>query len=308
MSADDDKYPGDSGRRRFVKGVVGGASLAGVGAVGSATVNSLTASSGSGGGATEAMAIENVAGPAPRGMPQIPIRIDDQGAILGVWPKVETRTEQGVKVQVAETQIGGRTYSTEWFQYCGVETYKGIQPGYEPKGGNYFHAGEQPGYQWQSEVMSGGDKFTVDMFSDYESWGNGIGTAGMGKPATGTWRSQDVEDVIPIQLLRSPIIEQLAKTGSAKAPNGATYEADSSTQQWLNASTSQGFIAWLNKCTHFCCVPGFKSNPGSARYNAENGVYCPCHQSVYVPFSITPTLFTARPRPDDSSSGSGSGE
>ncbi|QLG27834.1 ubiquinol-cytochrome c reductase iron-sulfur subunit [Halorarum halophilum] len=302
MSADD-KYPGDSGRRRFVKGVVGGASLAGLGAVGSATVNSLTASSGSGGGATEAMAIENVAGPAPRGMPQIPIEIDDQGAILGVWPEVETVTEQGIEVKIAETQIGGRTYSTEWFQYCGVETYQGVQPAYEPEGGNYFHAGDQPGYEWQTEAMSGGDQFTVDMFSDYQEWGNGIGAAGMGKPATGTWRSQDTEDVIPIQLMRSPVIEQLANSGSADAPNGETYEVDSSTQEWLSGSTSQGFIAWLNKCTHFCCVPGFKSNPGSARYGAADGVYCPCHQSVYVPYSITPTLFTARPRPDDSGSG-----
>ena len=298
MSADD-KYPGDSGRRRFVKGVVGGASLAGVGAIGSATINSVTASSGSGGGATEAMAIENTAGPAPRGMPQIPIEIDDQGRIIGVWPEPSTTTEQGVQIQIAETQIGGLTYSTEWFQYCGVETYQGIQPGYEPEGGNYFHAGENPAYAWQSEVMSGGDRFTVEMFSDYETWGNGIGVAGMGKPATGTWRSQDTEDVIPIQILRSTIIQDLAETGSARAPNGATYEVDDSTQQWLQASTSQGFIAWLNKCTHFCCVPGYKVNDVSQRYGASNEVYCPCHQSVYVPYSIVPTLFTSRPRPDD---------
>ena len=299
MSADDDKYPTDSGRRRFVKGVVGGAALAGVGAVGSATVNSLTASSGSGGGATEAMAIENVAGPAPRGMPQIPIEIDDQGRILGVWPKVSTTTEQGVQVKVAKTQLGGKTYSSEWFQYCGVETYQGIQPAYEPGGGNYFHAGENPAYEWQSQVMSGGDRFTVDMFSDYETWGNGIGVAGMGKPATGTWRSQDTEDVIPIQLLRSPIIEQLAETGEAEAPDGETYEVTDDVQQWLQASTAQGFIAWLNKCTHFCCVPGYKVNAGSARFDAANEVYCPCHQSVYEPFSVVTTLFVARPRPEE---------
>ncbi|QLG61555.1 ubiquinol-cytochrome c reductase iron-sulfur subunit [Halorarum salinum] len=297
MSADD-KYPGDSGRRRFVKGVVGGAALAGVGGVGSATVNSLTSSGGSGGGATEAMAIENTAGPAPRGMPQIPIEIDDEGNIGGLWPEVSTETEQGVEVQVARTDLGGTTYTTEWFQYCGVETYQGIQPGYEPEGGNYFHAGDSPAYEWQAEQMSGGDQFTVDMFSDYESWGNGIGAEGMGKPATGTWRSQDTEDTIPIQLLRSPVIEQLAENGSAEAANGRTYEVDSGIQQWLQASTSQGFIAWLNKCTHFCCVPGFKSEPGSARYGAEDGVYCPCHQSVYVPFSIIPTLFVSRPRPE----------
>jgi len=45
-----DKYPAESGRRRFVKGVVGGAALSGVGAMGSATVNTLTTSGGVGGG------------------------------------------------------------------------------------------------------------------------------------------------------------------------------------------------------------------------------------------------------------------
>ncbi len=52
--SDSDKYPADSGRRRFVKGVVGGAALAGVGTTGAAAVNSATSSTGSGGGPTQA--------------------------------------------------------------------------------------------------------------------------------------------------------------------------------------------------------------------------------------------------------------
>ncbi|WP_435124489.1 ubiquinol-cytochrome c reductase iron-sulfur subunit [Halobaculum sp. D14] len=299
MSVDDDKYPGDSGRRRFVKGVVGGAALAGVSVVGSASVNSVTTSPGKGGGATEAMAIENTDGPAPRGMPQIPIEIDSDGFIRGVWPDVKTVEQGGVSIKVAQTELGGKTYSSEWFQYCGVETYTGIQPGYEPEGGNYFYVGANPGYEWQSEVMSQGDQFTVDMFSDYETWGNGIGVSGLGKPATANWRSKGAEDTIPVQILRSPIIEKLAATGSAQGADGETYEVPSDVQKWLQASTSKGFIAWLNKCTHFCCVPGFKQNAGSAKFAAADEVYCPCHQSVYEPFSIVTTLFTSRPRPDE---------
>ena len=68
--------------------------------------------------------------------------------------------------------------------------------------------------------------------------------------------------------------------------------------EWLQASTSEGFIAWLNKCTHFCCVPGYKQAADAARFGGEDGVYCQCHQSVYDPFSIVQTLFIARPRPD----------
>ena len=278
MSADD-KYPEESGRRRFVKGVVGGSALAGVGALGTVTVNSATASPGAGGGSTQAWAIENTDGPAPRGMPQIPIEIDSEGYIKGVWPDVETVTQGGRQVQVAEMDLGGSTYSSEWFQYCGVEGYAGIQPGYESD--NYLRTGSNPAYDWQSNSKEEGDRFHVDDFSDYEEWGNGIGTAGTGKPASGRWRSEDADDVVPIQLLRSTRIEEAAQDN-----------------EWLQASTDQGFIAWLNKCTHFCCVPGYKESADAARFGNADGVYCQCHQSIYDPFSLVQTLFVARPRPE----------
>ncbi|MEZ3116487.1 ubiquinol-cytochrome c reductase iron-sulfur subunit [Halobaculum sp. MBLA0147] len=295
MSADEDKYPGDSGRRRFVKGVVGGATLAGVGATGSAAINSVTSSSGAGGGAIEAMAIENTAGPAPRGMPQIPVEIDG-GELKGVWPEVKEVKEGGRTIKVAETELGGKTYSSAWFQFCGVESYEAVQPDYEPEQGNYFLAPSSATYDWMSD-LSEGDRLTVDMFSDYESWGNGIGVDGLGKPANGIWRSLDTENDLLVNVIRSPVIEELAASGSAEGADGETYEVSDSVQTWLQASTAQGFVAWLNKCTHFCCVPKYKGLDGSAKFDAANEVYCPCHQSVYEPFSIVSTLFAARPRP-----------
>ncbi|MDS0299514.1 ubiquinol-cytochrome c reductase iron-sulfur subunit [Halogeometricum sp. S1BR25-6] len=277
-----DKYPDDSGRRRFVKGVVGGATLAGVGATTAAAVNSATMSSGSGGGTTQAMAIENIAGPAPRGMPQIPIEIDSEGYLKGVWPEVKTIEENGVQIQVAETENykgSGVTYTSEWFQYCGVESYGGIDPEYDSD--NYFISGAAPGYTWQSDAYSEGDRLHVDDFSDYQTWSNDVGDPGLGKPATGRWRSEEAENVIPIQVIRSEEIEQMAQD-----------------DPWVQASTQEGFVAWLNKCTHFCCVPGYKTE-GSGKFNAANDVYCQCHQSVYDPFSLVETLFVARPRPSE---------
>lgn len=308
MSADEDKYPGESGRRRFVKGVVGGAALAGAGVAGSVSVNSLTTSSGQGGGATEAMAIENIAGPAPRGMPQIPLEIvteSGQRVLKGIWPDVATETQGGIEVTIAEMDLGGKTYSSDWYQYCGIESYEGIKPEYESD--NLIRSDSGPPYEWQSELEAG-EPIPVSAFEDYESWGNDVGVAGLGKPATATWRSQDTEDTIPVQILRSPLIEQLAETGSAPAPDpldtnpgysDGQYQVTNDIQTWLQASTAEGFIAWLNKCTHFCCVPGYKKDPGSAKFDSADEVYCPCHQSVYDPFSIVPTLFTARPRPGD---------
>lgn len=278
---DDDKYPTESGRRRFVKGVVGSATLASVGTGAAASLGAATSSSGAGGGITKYMAIENTDGPAPRGMPIIPLTIEN-GELKGVWPEVSETTEGGKTVKIAETEIGGITYSSQWFQYCGVQTYPGVRPGEDQD--NFFRVASGAGntYEWMSDFEAG-TKLTVDMFDDYESWGNGIGRSGLGKPAIGSWRSQDVEpqSTMPVQVLRSKKIEELAQE-----------------DEFVNAATQDGFIAWLNKCTHFCCVPGFKTIAGSANFGAEDQVYCQCHQSVYNPFQPVEKSFVALPRPE----------
>jgi Rieske Fe-S protein len=46
-------------------------------------------------------------------------------------------------------------------------------------------------------------------------------------------------------------------------------------------------------------VPGFKHIAGSAAFDAENRVYCQCHQSVYDPFSVVSGSFVALPRPEE---------
>ena len=284
-----DKYPADSGRRRFVKGVVGGAALSTVGAAGAATVNSATTSPGAGGGNTQAWAIENTTGPAPRGMPMVPIEITDAGEIRGVWPEVQTVNQGGVQVQIARTDDfkgTGQTYTQEWFQYCGVESYQGLQPDLDTD--NLFRVGSSPAYEWQGDVYEEGDPLNIDDFEDYERWNNGIGDP-LGKPATAIWRSEGAESTIPVQVVRSPVIERLA------AGEGSIEE---SAGEWLRAATDQGVMAWLNKCTHFCCVPGWKQSQDAAKFGDVNEVYCQCHQSLYDPFSLVRTLFIARPRPD----------
>src|SRR6056297_104350 len=112
MPLDEDKYPNETGRRRFVKGVVGSAALASVGTGGAAALDTVTQPSGVGGGITQFIGVENTAGPAPRGMPIVPITIDSEGALQGVWPEVKEVTSQGQTVQVAESDVGGTTYSS----------------------------------------------------------------------------------------------------------------------------------------------------------------------------------------------------
>jgi len=281
MANDDDKYPGNSGRRRFVKGVVGSAALAGVGTTAGAMINATTNPSGSGGGSTQYIGVEHIDGPAPRAMPMIPIEIDAQGYIKGVFPKWKTTTVSGKQVQTATMQVGDVEYSVDWFQYCGVQTYGGLQP--DAQQDNYFRYSDAPPYSWQQEQVQAGQKINVADFSDYTTWGDGIGQSGLGKPAMGTWRSQGEKETMPVQVLRIPP----ARWG----------KVDCDSPSFLKAASSQNFIAWLDKCTHFCCVPGFKALAQSERFDAENDIYCPCHQSVYNPYNLVKQTFVALPRP-----------
>ncbi|MFD1512180.1 ubiquinol-cytochrome c reductase iron-sulfur subunit [Halomarina rubra] len=278
---DDDKYPSQTGRRRFVKGVVGAGALAGVATGAAAAVGTATNRSGSGGGITTFKGIENTDGPAPRGMPIVPIEIASDGTISGVWPEVQEVDQGGQTIQVARQDIGGVTYSTEWFQYCGVQTYEGIKPDADQENVLKSAPSPPPAYEWQTEVYSEGDALNVNDFEDYETYGNGIGRSGLGKPAMATWRSDGAENTIPVQVLRSPRVEELA----ANDP-------------FMEAATSQGVMAWLDKCTHFCCVPAFKGYEGSQTFGAGDAVYCQCHQSIYDPFSIVEKQFVALPRPE----------
>lgn len=290
MPVDEDKYPSETGRRRFVKGVVGSAALAGVGTGGAVAIDTATAPAGIGGGITPFVGIENTDGPAPRGMPIIPIEIDN-GALKGVWPEYEEVQEGGRTVTVAETNIGGVTYSSTWFQYCGVQNYGGIQP--EADQDNFFRSSPGAPYDWQNEAKESGEKLLVEDFDDYADWNNGIGEAGQGKPASATWRSEGDVQTIPVQVIRSTEVERMV---DGEGPYG---DLPGDVRGFIEGATDQGFIAWLNKCTHFCCVPGFKSLEGSAKFGGANQVYCQCHQSLYDPFSPVKNQYVALPRPEE---------
>ncbi|AAG19097.1 MULTISPECIES: ubiquinol-cytochrome c reductase iron-sulfur subunit [Halobacterium] len=274
-----DKYPESSGRRRFVKGVVGSAALAGAGTAGTAVLESVTNPTGSGGGQTNYFAVENTAGPAPRGMPMVPIEIDDNGDIKGVFPDVkEVETETGGTKKQARMELGGIEYTPNWYQYCGVQGYGGLRPDYD--GDNYFRF-SGAGYSWQPS----GGKVNIDEFDDYDTWENDYGDAGIGKPAKATWRSQNTDNTIPILIIRSPVLEDRVES------------AEGEVAEWLEAATDQGVMAIVNKCTHFCCAPqGFRT---SNYEGAEDKIYCQCHQSIYDPFSIVKKSFVAFARPEN---------
>lgn len=276
-----DKYPSDSSRRRFVRGVVGSAALAGVGTASATMVDSLTSQPGPGGGPTTYRGAERTAGPAPRGIPQVPVEVDDEGFVHGIWPEVRYEEHEGREVAFADMELGGEEYSTLWYQYCGIQSTPGIVPDADYDSGFYYTVSSN--YDWQNEETDGGDPVHIDQFDDYEDWAEPIGRAGLGKAAQVRWRSEgeDARDVIPVQLIRSTIVEDMAEE-----------------DDWIAASTDEGFIAFLNQCTHFCCVPGWKTYRDAPQFDAEDKIYCQCHQSVYDPFNIVTETYFALPRPE----------
>jgi len=169
------------------------------------------------------MTIEKTGGPAPRGLPQVPVEVTDDGYIRGIWPETQTITQEGQEIQVAQEQLGGKTYTGAWYQYCGVESQENIEPDYEAED-NLFRAA--PGkYDWMDEVYDEGERIHIDDFDDYDEWGNRIGDDGVGKPASVTWRSQNAETALNVNVIRSSRIEEAV---------------ENSGDEWLEASTDQG--------------------------------------------------------------------
>jgi Rieske Fe-S protein len=285
MPLDEDKYPEQTGRRRFVKGVVGSAALASVAAGTAASINTATSSPGAGGGTTEFVGIKLVSGPAPRGMPIVPIEVADDGALQGKWPEVKEVDQGGKTVTVAQEDVGGTTYSSSWFQYCGVQQYTGTAPGVEAD--NQFLV-KHDKYDWLSE-LDVGRPLRVDDFSDYEEWTNEYGSPGDGKPGMADWRSTSDGRPLPVQVIRSPEVPKLANG------EGRYSSLPDDVLNFVDAATQESFIAWMDKCTHFCCVPGYRTSDFGG---GGDKVYCQCHQSLYDPFSPVKGQFVALPRPD----------
>jgi len=283
-----DKYPAPSGRRRFVKGLVGASALSGVTTVGGLAVDATTDQGGIGGGTVSYVGIRNIAGPANRPMPIVPLEISD-GALRGMWPSVSEVTAGGDTFRLARGELGGVTYSQQWFQYCGLEVAPGLEP--DPERDGFLRS--KTTYDWQSDLPDG-EKLRVEHFENYESWGNNIGSDGLGKPAVATWRSQG-EDVkeIQVQVLRTPAVSKMV------AGEDEYADLAGEIRDFLDAATAEDFIAWVNRCTHLCCNPGYKKTPGSAKFEAADKVYCNCHQSVYDPFSPAMATFASRPRPQE---------
>lgn len=249
-------------RRTFVKTAV---TVAAVGALGATTAGLVVPLSTAGGLHIKRfpyIGAKRVDGPAPQGIPLIPIKVNADGFLEGV----------------PELKDANPPHSLEWYRYCGHDT----SPAFDPNHTNdnvlrYFNnpakvaaAAEQLGAPlWYADKLR--QKVTVDDFKNLQP--------GTGAPFR--WRSEDLEgnDIV------TGIIIKVAP-GSIKGKDAAAF---------MTSTAGEGgpkdLIAFCSYCAHFCCVPGFKESKEAEKADWFETMFCTCHRSVYDPYQIKDYTF-----------------
>lgn len=245
-------------RRSFVKASLG-AGVLGAGAAAAYGMGKPLALT----GGTQAVKVEflgakRVGGPAPRGLPILPLELDSEGNIIG---------------QIVETD-GGLT-NLDWYQYCGHEDAPGLQAevNFPDNLVRYFITPDKiaQGFNpWYADLV--GNPMNVNDFPD------------VGFGAAGNWRSEGQTGAGIITAIVVNVGKDLDNVGGTG--NKLTFE---DADQWADPVRAQveetGLLGFVSFCSHFCCVPGWKEADKSLAdsKNAWDTLFCTCHFSVYDP-------------------------
>lgn len=240
-------------RRAFVKGCLY-ASAAGVAAVGAgATLAPLAMVSRAPFKRVEYIGSTLIAGPAPQGIPLMPLAADKDGS-LRVNPKPEG-VEGGV---------------LDWYKYCGHEATPGLQAGFRPKDEfvRFFLTEEK-----KHTIVEGwyldrlGEVCNVE---DFERVGMGAGF---------NWRSQG-------QTGKNIITGILIKIDPKELEFTNAPEELVREQFLVPTDDGAALVAFCSFCKHFCCVPGWHESNLAREQGVWDKMFCTCHFSVYDPYLI----------------------
>lgn len=202
--------------------------------------------------------------PAPYGLPLIPLRLDDDGALVGV-------------ADAAEGQLS-------WYKYCGHERAPGTDPSFATDDRlRYFAAGSAGSggpAPWYGDRLD--EVVAADHFPDTPPDERFAPFPGVGAPFA--WRSEGLTpgDAIQGIVVRAPV-QMLRFEGAAAVDRDALLA-------WMPpdpADPSFRFVACCSFCTHLCCVPGFHASQVALDKNAGETIFCACHFSKYDPFTFT---------------------
>lgn len=262
-------------RRTFVKGAMGAAAIGVAGAAGFTLFKQAAI--------VQPSTIKNIkylgakvitGSPAPRGIPYMAVRVDDDGFVQ-VLPEIEDEN------------------LLDWYRYCGKENAPGLaNPAFtDDNTVEYFlteeklvQAGDEAEARWWYANKLG-EKIKASDFA----------TRDFGSGAAFRWRSEGVSgnDILTGILLKLD-------------PSKMDGVSEDTLAQYMDLEHS--LIAVYSTCTHFCCVPGFKEDPTAEKFNAWEMIFCTCHNSRFDPLVVTEYQFDLKledPKEGAPSSGGG---
>lgn len=198
----------------------------------------------------------SVAGPAPRGVPYVPLAV-----------------EGGVFVAKTKLRYRGREMDVlDQHRFCGRRDAPGLDPGFTDD--NTLTFASRPEHEvfirpWFRGLV--GKPVRPEDFP------------GVGFGADFLWRSQGVAEpqTLPGVILRvdpAAILRVEHGIGSAKPLDRSEWDFVRREVFWND------FIAVSSVCTHFCCVAGYKTAEKLARPRAAwENVFCTCHNASFDP-------------------------
>ncbi len=256
-------------RRAFVKGAMGAAALGVAGAAGFGIFKQAAIVKPSTVKLVKYLGAKVLVGsPAPRGIPLIPVRVNEEGFVEGV-PQDEDENY------------------LDWYRYCSHENAPGLANPEFTKDNiiEYFlteeklvKAGAKAAERWWYH-----DKLEQPIRADdfLRAKGSGIKADGYGAGAAFRWRSagQAGNNIITGVLLK-------LHPDDFKGVDRETLERFMDMEHHL--------IAFSTYCTHFCCVPGFREDPTADQLGFWDMIFCTCHNSRYDPRKLTEYEFELR--------------
>jgi Rieske Fe-S protein len=263
-------------RRSFVKTCVGVAGAGALAASGLGLAAGLAIPRKAGAPPVRYFGAHRVGGPAPRGIPYIPITVEN-GQFVG-------------KTSVPTLDGTGTIDTLQWYRYCGHSGAPGLNPAFTKDNTFTYLAKEE--YEtfitpWFKEYLN--QPVLVDQFPA-ENFGAAV-----------QWRSkgQTGSNVLTGIIIRAPV-KEVERVIATKAPAKPITEAEF---QWVKKNifheeNGKLFIGVSSFCTHFCCSPGYREAEKLARpRNAWDNIFCTCHNSNYnyrqpVSFSFSPEVAT----------------
>lgn len=289
VDVDSPEEPRDEGisRRAFVKGcVLATAGVATAAAVGS-VVNSSFITQNVPARRVHYIGSTLVSGPAPQGIPLIPLREVD-GVVVGN-PEFK-RDDEGWREDVYK-QDGT---VLDWYRYCGHEETPGLLPDYDDADENvlrYFLLPEK----LASTKAAGIDLWYRDLIDAKEKENSRAVAPGdfreVGLGAGFYWRShkQFQKNIITGIVMR--LNKKAFRFDANSWPRPDRFQQDAE-EMMIDLGDGTVLAAFVSFCKHFCCVPGWQESRLARTQGFWGRMFCTCHFSVYNPVQIKGDYFS----------------